>query len=313
MSESSLLQINPSQFRLYEAIHNLPPGNRELVLKPGNDPRRKLSQGQTVYLWEGEAGHRLVGKGTVLSEQQPRPQPNWQHRFAHGAPLPTDERAGIRVDLRIDPPISRARIQQDPVLAAATFFKNKSNVQGSIFRVEAGEAEALDNLIDIERRRAGAFSDEVPRDYLDVLASADCNGDFEIDSEHDSRERQLRAIAIRQGQPKFRSNLLEAYGNRCSVTDCDVPEALEAAHILPYLNDERNHISNGLLLRADVHTLFDLGLLAVGDGFEILLASSLRNTNFGIALSGRKLRVPESSAAAPNLDALKRHRERSSV
>jgi hypothetical protein len=44
------------------------------------------------------------------------------------------------------------------------------------------------------------------------------------------------------------------------VTGCDVVQALDAAHISPYLGDQSNHVTNGVLLRADIHTLFDLQL-----------------------------------------------------
>ncbi|WP_200883691.1 HNH endonuclease [Archangium violaceum] len=52
-----------------------------------------------------------------------------------------------------------------------------------------------------------------------------------------------------------------AYGGRCALTDCEEPRVLEAAHIFPYHGPQTNHVTNGLLLRADLHVLFDLGLL----------------------------------------------------
>jgi len=92
-----------------------------------------------------------------------------------------------------------------------------------------------------------------------------------------------------------------------------VADVLEAAHILPYLNEKRNHVSNGLLLRADVHTLFDLGLIAVGQDLEILMAASLRATRFGAELSTRRLRIPKDPSCQPNPEALKIHREQSRI
>jgi hypothetical protein len=310
VTKYSLLQILPSEFRLYDAIQHLPAGTRELVLKPGNDPRRVLLRGATVYLWESE-GRDLIGKGTVLTDIQTRPQPEWQHQFeASGKPEPADGRVIIRVDLRLDQPISRERIRQDPTLAKATFFKNATNVQGSVFKVEPETAQALDGLIDVERRRIAGLSEEVPDGYLDVLAEADLNGDFDPNAGEDARKRQWREIALRQGQPQFRGQLLEAYDGCCAITNCDVTEALEAAHILPAVNEQRNHITNGLLLRADMHTLFDLYLIAVGEDLEIMVASSLRNTKFGAEISRRKLRTPNSSSATPSSEALRQHRSR---
>jgi hypothetical protein len=86
MAGHFLFQLMPSVFRLDDALHHLPPGTPELVLSTG-DSRRNLPRDGTVYLWEGE-GRDLVGKGTVLSEKQLRPQPNWQHKFSVGEPTP---------------------------------------------------------------------------------------------------------------------------------------------------------------------------------------------------------------------------------
>lgn len=82
-------------------------------------------------------------------------------------------------------------------------------------------------------------------------------------SDEDHRDVVLREIKQRRGQPKFRKELIAAYEGKCVITDCDIVEILEAAHINPFRGIKDNHISNGLLLRADIHTLFDLNLLAI--------------------------------------------------
>jgi hypothetical protein len=84
-------------------------------------------------------------------------------------------------------------------------------------------------------------------------------------SPQDGDQRQLaeRQIRERRGQPQFRDSLCRRYGNRCVVTGCDITAVLEAAHINPYRGENDNHPANGLLLRADIHTLFDLDLLGI--------------------------------------------------
>jgi len=86
---------------------------------------------------------------------------------------------------------------------------------------------------------------------------------FDPKSQEDARARVLREIVQRRGQQKFRKTLIAAYGGHCAITGCSVTPLLEAAHITPYLGPETNSITNGLLLRADIHTLWDLGLIAV--------------------------------------------------
>ncbi len=72
----------------------------------------------------------------------------------------------------------------------------------------------------------------------------------------------LREVKRRIGQSDFRQTLIRAYGSRCAVTDCDVLDVLEAAHIDAYAGVHSNHPGNGLLLRADIHALFDADLIA---------------------------------------------------
>lgn len=125
-------------------------------------------------------------------------------------------------------------------------------------------------------------------------------------SERDARERVNRSIAVRRGQNQFRDELLSAYGGRCALTACDAVDALEAAHIVPYNGADANHVQNGLLLRADVHTLFDLGLIRLNPkNLTAELATGLKGTTYN-ELEGRTLRLPSARRDHPSLEALRR-------
>jgi 5-methylcytosine-specific restriction protein A len=124
----------------------------------------------------------------------------------------------------------------------------------------------------------------------------------------DARERLRRAIAVRRGQPRFRRELLKAYGGRCAVSNCDVAETLEAAHILPYRGQHTHHVQNGLLLRADLHTLFDLGLLGIAtETWTVLVQPRLSTTQYSHFM-GQKVQLPADRAAWPSEEALREHR-----
>jgi hypothetical protein len=82
-------------------------------------------------------------------------------------------------------------------------------------------------------------------------------------NDQDERTSALQSVKLRRGQAAFRAALLAHFEGRCVVSDCQVEEILEAAHINPYRGTKDNHVENGLLLRADLHTLFDLSLLAI--------------------------------------------------
>jgi predicted restriction endonuclease len=121
----------------------------------------------------------------------------------------------------------------------------------------------------------------------------------------DARDRIITEITRRRGQAAFRSALMIAYGGRCAISGCDVEQALEAAHILPYRGSATNVVRNGLLLRADLHTLFDLNLLWVdAETFVVATAEALSSSEYA-NFNGLKLRLPTRQADHPDKDIFK--------
>lgn len=95
---------------------------------------------------------------------------------------------------------------------------------------------------------------------------------------------------LRPQQRWFRLKLLAAYGARCAFSGGKIVETLEAAHIDDHHLSGVNHCSNGLLLRADLHRLFDANLLAVEPGtLRIRVSAQLQNSVYR-RLEGKKLR-----------------------
>ncbi len=126
------------------------------------------------------------------------------------------------------------------------------------------------------------------------------NPAYDPASAEDERERAIRAIRIRRGQPAFRAALLAAYDGRCAVTGCDVEDVLEAAHISPYSGPPSDDVCNGLLLRADIHTLFDCGLLAFDpETRQAVLADRLIGSDYA-DLTSQALREPSDPTHRPS-------------
>jgi hypothetical protein len=96
-----------------------------------------------------------------------------------------------------------------------------------------------------------------------LLIAHDAAEDAYVPSNLDERDVTERQIRARRGQTAFRQALRMRFGDICLVTRCSLPDLLEAAHISPYRGAKDHHPSNGLLLRADIHTLFDLDLLGI--------------------------------------------------
>lgn len=125
-------------------------------------------------------------------------------------------------------------------------------------------------------------------------------------STHDARLWTMRTVAQRRGQPLFRARLLDAYGGRCAITGCSAVEVLEAAHVLPYRGQHTNRVDNGLLLRADLHTLYDCGLLWITPENTVALAPSLLSTDYTV-FQGKPLHLPTSASCRPNPAHLAEH------
>lgn len=105
------------------------------------------------------------------------------------------------------------------------------------------------------------------------------------------RQAVMRLIEQRANQGRFRDAIIARDGRRCVVTGSRVPEVLEAAHLIPYASGDpqRDDPSNGILLKADIHLLFDRGLMAINpDTMTLSLSPRLQNTRYsGLAEHGR--------------------------
>lgn len=80
----------------------------------------------------------------------------------------------------------------------------------------------------------------------------------------------------RLGQGAFRVLVTEAYARRCAITGERTLPVLEAAHIRPYADEGPHLVSNGLLLREDLHTLFDDGYLTVTEDLRVEVSRRIK-------------------------------------
>lgn len=128
---------------------------------------------------------------------------------------------------------------------------------------------------------------------------------FDPKNLRDGRDFVRRTIVQRRGQQKFRSSLMVAYDRCCAVTNSSSEAVLEAAHITPYFGSDTNHVSNGILLRADIHTLFDLDLIKIKPKtHKIEVHQSILDAEYR-KLDGKELRRPVQQRDWPSFRALK--------
>jgi hypothetical protein len=99
----------------------------------------------------------------------------------------------------------------------------------------------------------------------------------------DGFERRFNRQEARPEQAKFRSALMSLYKGRCVISKCAVPEVLDAAHLVPFSEavSFRNDVRNGLILRTDLHAMYDKLLLTIHPlSGQVVLASKLLTTTY---------------------------------
>jgi len=110
-------------------------------------------------------------------------------------------------------------------------------------------------------------------------------------------------VKVRNGQKAYREQLLQKYGLVCAVTGPCPAEALEAAHLMAFSTHARHDVDEGLLLRSDIHKLFDRGLVAVHPTtLQVHVSPTIRDYPAYKGLHGGSLKV-----APPARGALRAH------
>lgn len=99
----------------------------------------------------------------------------------------------------------------------------------------------------------------------------------------------------RIGQQRFREALLARHGEACAFTGCQPPASLEAAHLVPYSENAEHDVKGGLLLRRDLHVLFDRHLITIDpDTWSIRVAPKLMSYPDLAILDGRPVLIREA-------------------
>lgn len=118
----------------------------------------------------------------------------------------------------------------------------------------------------------------------------------------------------RLGQATFRVFVTDAYQRRCALTNERTLPALDAAHIKPFSASGEHRVENGLLMRRDLHALFDRGYITVTPSLSIEVSRRIReefeNGRDYYRLHGRAIRPPTNSAHHPSAENLRWHNER---
>jgi hypothetical protein len=232
------------------------------------------------------------------------PTGDWIYRYHRetGSPVSQHRNDGLVTCMRDGVPVG-VLIQHTPKPNTTYWVVGLGRItwfDGEFFTVEQWEAthpytyeaEELD-----ERRYQLSLADDV----------------FDPNHYDHQRDVRLQALAIRHGQGVFRQLLLDAYGRRCAVTGSHTVPALDAAHIHPYGGKATNVVTNGMLLRTDIHKLFDLRLLAVDTTSMTQIVSPVLEGTEYEQYHGTPLILPKHPSLQPSIKALDQHRELASL
>lgn len=213
-----------------------------------------VKAGDHIYFWQtGDpktAGYKpgligLVRARTDLEPVRPGETMPWN--------IGDDKRDNykFRVELDVVSPESTS-------VASWTTLKTNTGVAGAL-NFGPREVKSTDGERWLRRQLDIGETEDISltlQDAVDVIDPGDA------DSDEDLRRRVRASIVVREGQGTFRQGLLDAYREQCAITGISEP-VLDAAHIRPYKGRHSHAPSNGLLLRTDLHTLFDKHLLTV--------------------------------------------------
>lgn len=237
--------------------------------------RRDIKAGDDVFFWQGEGSFVSWTRATcdALDIVGDMPAASWN-----------DRKYVCRIPFDIVSEQPREAIRWSEFAKAAGITQLPSNGQ---LRVPESAEQYVRDL----------FSPVVDRPNDDPYAP---------DDYPDTREKITTAIYRRRGQQRFRDQLIDAYDGTCAVTGSTVEETLEAAHIRPYRGVHSHRVTNGLLLRADVHTLFDLFLLTVDETSTVRVGPDLADTEYS-RYDGAKALLPSLRSDRPKKQDLRSH------
>lgn len=120
-------------------------------------------------------------------------------------------------------------------------------------------------------------------------------------------------VRPRLGQGAFRILVTDNYGRRCAISRERTLPALDAAHIRPFADGGLHEASNGILMRRDIHSLFDLGYVTITPKLKFEVSKKIKeeyeNGRHYYALHGLNIAIPERIERRPDASALSWHNE----
>ena len=274
-----------------------PSGSREF---------RVLAPGEPFFFKSHYPNNRIVGGGFFSDSARLKVSEAWEFfGAANGADSADQMRTRIGRYLRA--PIGA---REDPVIGCLF-------VRDVHFFPEDATVEAPPRFArNIVQGKSYDLSDQSVAPYFDELLELTLGAAIEVDlSQPWHRTGPVfgdpRLAPYRLGQSSFKAVVLDAYHRRCAISGTHISPVLQAAHIRPVTEGGEHRLDNGLLLRSDIHTLFDRGYLGVDPRFRLRVSPRLRedfsNGDQFYAQAGQLIGLPDRRADRPQREFLDWH------
>ena len=283
----------------YELLRRLPGLDEVNFWAPGGTPFRALGPGE-IFLFKLHAPSHFIVGGGVFAHDTPLPCSLAWETFgqANGASSFTEMHARIAKYRRIDP-ASREDFVIGCRVLTQPFFLDQSDwipvpswarqiVQGKTYSVDDSDGAALWEAV---------------------------SAHLQVQSGSTAEERFGTPVLVRPrlGQGAFRLLVTDSYHRRCAVTRERTLPALDAAHVRPYAEGGAHEVTNGLLLRRDLHSLFDRGYVTVTPEWRFEVSRRIKeefeNGRDYYAMHGRDVEVPNDIGRQPDRRVLTWHNE----
>ena len=278
------------------------PGHRSGAARSIWQFTHQVQVGDVVIANVGRSG--IAGIGVIQSEYLPPKHPRTpiRHSLFPNARL---------VEWHITTPIQLSKFFFNIPTVQLLRLSQVREIRDAYLNAQPRLKKTLSNIFDaVLSSEVDNSATSASMQSLSALLSKDSA--FDPADAEDGREKVLSSIIRRRGQPEFRRKLLHLYQSRCAISGCDIEAVLEAAHIFPYKGPKTNTASNGILLRADLHTLFDLKLISIDKNFRLLVSEKLNGSIYE-TYRGKRLRLPNKSSHRPSEASLSYHRDHSQL
>ena len=279
----------------------------------GGDAFRAVQPGEPFFFRLKKPHYAIAGFGVFARHEIVSAKLAWE-AFAerNGAPTFTAMCARIEKYRHGQPPdqlkqykIGCVMISQPAFFAQSDWVSepqgfSRNIVRGAGYDLETGEGRRIWDAC-LERVRADPIRFAAERlEGLSALLEGPRYGTPQL-------------VRPRLGQGTFRIALTQAYDGACAVSGEHSLPVLDVAHIHRYADGGPHEMRNGLLLRTDIHRLFDCGYVTITPDYKFRVSRRLHeeyeNGKTYYALDKQAIHLPKHAAERPDPDLLRRHNE----